>query len=249
MLRSLKFSLSLLLILSLMITSAFCSQNITVDQIYKLSPQVKRFIDTFNGTARIEGVNDIGALYELVVTFPHERRVIYLTKDFSYLILGAIYDRDARNLTHQRFLELNRIDLTSLPLDIALYVPSEAENASKKVVVFIDPLCPYCKSLFNYLKDIKPRKFDLYVFFYPISERGREMSVRLVCAEKGDFFKKYESLESLQGEECERGRSVVDVHYLIGQSLGIRGTPFVILGDGTNFFGFNPEIIRRYLES
>lgn len=76
----------------------------------------------------------MGLLYEVVVVFPEEKKILYLTKDLKYLILGTVYDQEVVNVTQKRYLEVNKLDFQRLPLELAL-VQKEG-NGTKKLAVF-----------------------------------------------------------------------------------------------------------------
>ena len=74
-------------------------------------------------------------------------QIIYTDENFTFLIAeGRLLDvKSKRDVTTARLDELSRIDFDSLPFDQAIKVVKG--NGSRKMAVFSDPDCPFCKKL------------------------------------------------------------------------------------------------------
>ena len=119
-----------------------------------------------------ERLADLGKIDEVIrlpVAGLYEVRVgadIYYTDEAgNYLIQGAILDTKSRiNLTEERISRLTAIDFASLPLKDA--VVWKQGDGSRKLVVFADPNCGYCK---RFERDLQLAKdVTVYTFLYPI---------------------------------------------------------------------------------
>ena len=85
----------------------------------------------------------IAGLYEVVVS---GNQVVYVDGSANYMLVGDLIDVNTRqSLTDERSAELNKIDFSSLPLDMA--IKEVRGNGKLKVAVFSDPDCPFCKRL------------------------------------------------------------------------------------------------------
>lgn len=103
----------------------------------------------------------IAGLYEVRVGV----EVYYTDEAGNYLIQGAILDTKTRaNLTEERVAKLTAIDFASLPLKDAIVWTQG--NGSRKMVVFADPNCGYCKRLERELQQAKD--LTVYTFLFPI---------------------------------------------------------------------------------
>lgn len=94
-------------------------------------------------------------------------QIIYTDEKLSFLIAeGHVVDpKTKKDLTEARLADLMKIDFASLPLDQAIKVVKG--NGSRKLVVFSDVDCPYCKRLEqNELVNITD--VTIYTFLYPI---------------------------------------------------------------------------------
>ena len=72
--------------------------------------------------------------------------IVYTDETGNFLIQGALIDtRSKVDLTQARIDKLTAIDFASLPLKDAVLV--RQGSGARKVVVFADPNCGYCKKL------------------------------------------------------------------------------------------------------
>jgi thiol:disulfide interchange protein DsbC len=80
----------------------------------------------------------IQGLFEVVVESKGKKGIIYLDSSQKYLISGSIVDiATKQNLTQERSAEINKVNVSEIPLDDALVMGSK--DAKKKVIVFTDP--------------------------------------------------------------------------------------------------------------
>src|SRR3989344_8289394 len=74
-------------------------------------------------------------------------QIVYTDEKFSFLIAeGRLVDpKTKRDITGERMDELTKVAFASLPSDQAIKIVKG--NGSRKLAVFSDPDCPYCKQL------------------------------------------------------------------------------------------------------
>lgn len=115
-------------------------------------------------------------------------QIIYTDDKFSFLIVeGRLVDPKTKtDVTRERLEALTRIDFSTLPLDQAIKVVKG--NGSRKIAVFSDPDCPYCKRL----EDRELSKIDnvtVYTFLYPLEQlhpdAGRKATAIWCSADRG----------------------------------------------------------------
>jgi thiol:disulfide interchange protein DsbC len=91
--------------------------------------------------------------------------VFYTDADGAYLIRGEIIDlKTKRNLTEERIAKLTAIDFDSLPLKDA--VVWKTGTGKRRIAVFSDPNCGYCKRFEKELTNVKD--VTVYTFLIPI---------------------------------------------------------------------------------
>ena len=77
-------------------------------------------------------------LWEIAVQSGERKGLLYLDSSKKYFFQGAIIDLTTKaNLTQDRMSELNKIDVSMIPLDDALVMGDK--EAKYKVIVFDDP--------------------------------------------------------------------------------------------------------------
>ncbi len=77
-------------------------------------------------------------MWEIAVESKGQKAVTYVDFSKKYLISGSLIDiKTKSNLTQERFLEINKTDVSKIPLDDALLMGDK--NAKNRVIVFTDP--------------------------------------------------------------------------------------------------------------
>jgi thiol:disulfide interchange protein DsbC len=103
-------------------------------------------------------------LYEVV---HNGRRILYADPNGEVGLFGNLIELKSRtNLTEQRQNELNVVDFSKLPLDKA--IKKVKGKGSRRMAVFTDPDCPFCKRLENELKNVDD--VTIYVFLLPLEQ-------------------------------------------------------------------------------
>lgn len=185
----------------------------------------------------IKGIakSPIAGLYEVNLG----TQIIYSDATGDYLMLGDLVDAKTRhNLTEARLAELNRIDFTSLPLADAVKVVKG--NGSRKMAVFSDPNCPYCKQLETTLKSID--NVTVYTFLYPVlSPDSTVKSKSIWCST--DRAKAWESWMQNHQAPTAAGTcdtAAIEKNLALGRAMNVDGTPTVFLADGRRLPGAVP---------
>ncbi len=80
----------------------------------------------------------IKGFWEVDMETGGKKGLLYVDFSKKFLFAGSIVDIKAkRNLSQERFTELNKIDVASIPLDDALILGSK--DAKHRIIVFDDP--------------------------------------------------------------------------------------------------------------
>src|SRR6185312_12195376 len=92
--------------------------------------------------------------------------IAYSDATGNYVFLGSLMDTRTRaNLTQDRVNERNAVAFDTLPLDQAIKVVKG--NGKRRMVVFSDPDCPFCKQLERTLAGVNDT--TVYVLLFPIT--------------------------------------------------------------------------------
>ena len=173
--------------------------------------------------------------------------ILYSDENGTYLIQGELVDTRTRvNLTEQRVAKLTAIDFKSLPLKDAIVW--KQGTGERKLVVFADPNCGYCKKFERDLQEVK--NVTVYTFLYPIlGGDSSEKSRRIWCAKDNtkawrDWMIKNTPIEN--SPDCDA--SALQRNFAFGKKHRINGTPGLVFEDGTQRAGaLNAEAIEKML--
>lgn len=156
--------------------------------------------------------------------------IFYTDEKASFLSLGPIVDlKTHENVTEARLRQVNAINFNALPFDAAIKIVRG--NGSRKIALFEDPNCGYCKRFERDLQGVTD--ITVYVFLYPIlAADSAEKSKRVWCApDKGKAW-----LDTMLRETVPTGDSScttpIDKNLALGQSKRINGTPTIIFENG-----------------
>lgn len=173
-------------------------------------------------------------LYEVVVGGD----IFYTDENGAFLVMGSIVDlKTKENVTEARSRQLNKVNFAALPLDSAIKIVRG--NGSRKVAIFEDPNCGYCKRFERDLMGVSD--ITVYVFLYPIlSPDSIEKSKQVWCAaDRGKAWLDLMVRETLpQGEgKCA---TPIDKTLAFGREKKIQGTPTIFFEDGERVPGAMP---------
>jgi thiol:disulfide interchange protein DsbC len=170
----------------------------------------------------------IPGLYEVRVG----TEVFYTDEQGNHIIDGSVIETRTRtNLTQARIDKLTQIDFAKLPLKDAIVWKSG--TGERKMAVFADPNCGYCKRFerdLNAVKDV-----TVYTFLYPIlGADSAEKSKNIWCAkDKTAAWRDW----MLEGTAPAKVMGQCDVAALqrnseFGRKYRINGTPAILFEDG-----------------
>jgi thiol:disulfide interchange protein DsbC len=182
----------------------------------------------------------VKGLWEVIIETKGRKGIAYIDFSKKYVVSGSIFNLKTKtNLTGERLSEINKIDPSQIPLDGALLMGDK--NAAKKVIIFTDPECPYCKKLHDEIKKVLEKRKDIafYIKMYPLTQlhpKSYEKSMAIVCEKSLALLEDSFANKPLPEPKCKT--SEVDENIKLGEKLGIRGTPAIILPDGIIIQGY-----------
>ena len=167
--------------------------------------------------------------------------IAYISADGRYLLQGDLIDlQDNSNLTEQARNDARVVMLSAVAdEDLIIFSPDKVQHS---VSIFTDIDCTFCRRLHAQIDGYMDQGIEIRYFLYP---RNGPTSPSWAKAENvwcADDRNKALTLAKLDKEypthTCDS--SIVSNHYLIGQDVGLRGTPAIVLDDGTLFSGYLP---------
>ena len=199
------------------------------------------------GSPPIESVRKTayGDLYEVV----SGGEIIYTDANASFIVVGPLVDLNSReNMTEKRMAELNRIDFKSLPLDRAIKIVRG--NGSRKVALFEDPNCGYCKRFerdFQGVSDV-----TAYVFLFPILAADSVDKAKAIWCSP-DPAKAW--IDAMVHDRLPQKpgtcNAPLEKNVAFGKEKHIRGTPTLIFEDGERIPGAisMAELEKRFAQA
>ena len=174
--------------------------------------------------------------------------ILYTDERGEHVIEGSIIETKTRsNLTEARIDKLTAIDFAALPLKDAIVW--KQGTGARKLVVFADPNCGYCKKFENEMQQVK--NVTVYTFLYPIlGGDSPEKSRNIWCAkDNGVAWRNW----MINGTAPTRSMGQCDVSALqrnvaLGKKYRVTGTPALVFEDGKRVPGaMAPEQVEKQL--
>jgi thiol:disulfide interchange protein DsbC len=174
----------------------------------------------------------VTGLYEIRV---NGNEIYYTDAEGNYLVQGNLIDTKLkRNLTEERIEKLSAIAFEALPFKDAFTIVRG--NGSRKLVVFEDPNCGYCK---RFEKDLqKVNNVTVYMFLYPIlGPDSGEKSKNIWCAkDKAKAWQDWMVRDVMPAAaSCDSAALARNVE--LGRKFRINGTPTLVFADGSRVPG------------
>ena len=186
----------------------------------------------------------IKGLYQIIIG----PEVIYMTRDGSYIVKGEILDiNERRNLTEDVRADSRVKLLNEIKKDE--YIEFAGKNARDAIYVFTDVDCGYCRKLHQDVPELNSRGISVRYLAYPRagvdSATGKEMSQVWCADDRQTALTASKNRESFEGKTCD---DPVAEQHVLGQKMGVRGTPSIYLENGRNLPGYMPpEEIQKQL--
>ena len=172
--------------------------------------------------------------------------IYYTDGEGNFLLQGNLIDtRQRRNLTEERVDKLNAISFDALPLKDAFTIVRG--TGKRKLAVFEDPNCGYCKRFERDLQKVD--NVTIHMFLYPIlSADSTEKSKNIWCTK--DRVKAWQDwmVRDKAAATASCDISAIERNVEIGRKHKITGTPTLIFADGTRVPGaITAAQVEKYL--
>ena len=205
-----------------------------------------------NLVKRLPGLPQIDEVTKTPIPGLYEVRmgteIVYTDERGEHIIEGTITETKTRaNLTQARIDKLTAIDFAALPLKDAIVW--KQGTGARKLVVFADPNCGYCKKFETELQQVKD--VTVYTFLYPIlGGDSPEKSRNIWCAkDNGTVWRNW----MINGTTPMRSMGQCDTAALqrnvaLGKKYRVNGTPALVFEDGKRVPGaMGPEQVEKQL--
>ena len=225
-----------------LVSFTLLSATLSMVSIYAIADEasVKKAVEAAYPRFKVDSVTKtpFAGLYEVFMG----GQIIYTDEKMSYLIAeGHLVDpKTKKDITGERLEELTRVDFSTLPLDQAIKVVKG--NGNRKLVVFSDVDCPYCKRLEqNELSNITD--VTIYTFLYPILQLhpdSANKSKAIWCA--NNRVKAWQDWILNSKLPSSVGNCEVPIEKIgeLARKIGVTSTPTLFFTNGKRMLGAQP---------
>jgi thiol:disulfide interchange protein DsbC len=242
-------SFILLLILCFMVYPALAGNSGKKKGCDTISqPEIQDILNSINAKdAKVLHIkrSPLTNICEIAIEKGGKTSIFYFDIAKTHLFFGKIVEmKTMTNLTEKSAMEIKdkkRIDTSEIPLNSALVLGDI--KAEKKVIIFTDPDCPYCSNLHKIIKQIGEKRKDIafYIKMYPLPfhKDAYWKAKSIVCNNSIQLLQDCFDKKEIAKTDCTTDE--VDNTLKLAKSLGIDGTPAIILPDGRLRMGVMPE--------
>ncbi|HSD68386.1 MAG TPA: DsbC family protein [Woeseiaceae bacterium] len=167
--------------------------------------------------------------------------VAYISADGRYLLQGDLIDLEMQTNLSEEARNESRIEMMSaVPREsMIIFSPEEVRFS---VSVFTDIDCTYCRRLHSQIGEYLAQGIEVKYLLYPRNGPASDSWVKaeqVWCADDRNEALTLAKLDkAFETHSCDS--SVVSRQYAIGQDVGLRGTPAIVLEDGSLISGYLP---------
>ncbi len=176
--------------------------------------------------------------------------IIYSDAQGHFLVQGSMTEtKTMKDLTEERIDKLTAVAFSALPLKDAM--PIVQGNGKRKMAVFVDPNCGYCKRFERDMLAVKD--VTIYTFLMPIlGPDSASKSRDIWCsANPGKVWREW-MIDNLPPAAADPGTAKCDIEALqrnvaFGQKYRINGTPGLVFESGARKSGALPASVVEEL--
>lgn len=197
----------------------------------------KNLADRIPQFAKIDEItkSPVPGLYEVRI---NGFEIFYTDEQGNYLLQGNLIDvKQRRNLTEERIEKLSEVAFDKLPMKDAIKIVRG--NGKRRLAVFADPNCGYCK---QFERDMtKVDNVTIQLFLYPVLGPDSVVKARNIWCAK-DKAKAWNDWmqRGVVPDTGECDTAALTRNREFGQKYNITGTPTLIFSDGTRAPGAIP---------
>ena len=176
---------------------------------------------------------------------------IYASKNGEFFFYGELYAVNGNMLqnTTKDEINLKRKSILDEALSEGDFITFKSDNEKHRVIIFTDVDCGYCRKFHNEINDFNDLGITVNYVAFPRSGLASDSYNKIVTAwcstdAKATLTKMKQGID-VQLSMCQD--HPVEKHFLLGQKIGITGTPAIIKSNGELLPGYLPpeELLTR----
>jgi len=226
------FSIPLLLVACLLPFSVNADSTKTSDAVSQLKQALAETMPTVR-TTKISAT-PIDGLFEVIVG----SQVVYMDINANYMIEGDLFDLKKKvNITENAKSTIRLAAIDKLGADnMIAYTP---KNVKHTITVVTDIDCPYCRRLHDEVPDYLKNDVQVRYIFMPLKgSADMKKTISVWCSDDQQLSLDLAKAGSeIENKTCD---NPIRNHMKVARELGIRGTPAILLEDGTLLPGYVP---------
>ena len=177
----------------------------------------------------------VAGMYEVI----YGTEVVYLSSDGKYFLSGNLIDMQTRENVSDRAKE--SIRQTILARKDNKPVIFKAKNEKHKLTVFTDIDCPYCAKLHREVPALNEKGITIEYLMFPragLNSPSFTKAVSMWCADDNKkSMTDAKERKPIADKTCD---NPIKDQYLLGQEMGVTGTPALVTSSGKLIPGYMP---------
>ncbi|HDS1735469.1 MULTISPECIES: DsbC family protein [Pseudomonas] len=203
---------------------------------------IRKTLQTLELEVPVESVasSPLNGLYEVKL---QGGRVLYASADGQFVMQGYLFqiqDGKPVNLTEKTERQGVAKLINGIPAAEMVVYPAKGETKSH-ITVFTDTTCPYCHKLHAEVPELNRRGIEVRYVAFPrqgLGSPGDEQLQAVWCSsDRQAAMDKMVEGKEIKAAKCA---NPVGKQFHLGQSIGVNGTPAIVLENGQVIPGYQP---------
>jgi thiol:disulfide interchange protein DsbC len=203
---------------------------------------IRKTLESLNLEIPVESISSspLNGLYEVNLK---GGRVLYASADGQFVMQGNLYQIQGGkpvNLTEKVERQAISKTINGIPTAEMVVYPAVGETKSH-ITVFTDTTCPYCHKLHGEVPELNKRGIEVRYVAFPrqgLGSPGDEQLQAVWCSkDRRAAMDRMVDGKNIKAPKCD---NPVTKQFEIGQSIGVNGTPAIVLADGQVIPGYQP---------
>ncbi|WP_257291358.1 DsbC family protein [Endozoicomonas sp. ONNA1] len=172
--------------------------------------------------------------------------IIYFHPEKQLLMFGEIFDASGNSLTAESLKKMTEDKFSEFDTSKALVI---GDPKGVKIIEFSDPDCPFCRRYDQFLQTQNVPVQRFIFFDTRVHPKAVKKVEHILCSKDRESAYKDMYAGKIPGtfKSCDAGKEAIKEHLRISKSVGVSGTPSLLL-EGRLITGFQSGVIVDYLK-
>lgn len=224
--------------ISLFVLAAFvgiAAQADTTKEVEQIRAQLAKTLPQL--TPGLIEPSPIPGLYQVAI----DGDILYVSSDGRYALQATAYDmhENNNNVTEEARVNVRKSYLKEVAE--ADSIDFKADDKKHSITVFTDIDCGYCRKLHDEIAQINDHGIEVRYMLFPrngLAGPSYDKAVSVWCAkDQQDSLTQAKAGKTVEAKTCAHS---VNAQFELGQKMGVRGTPAILLEDGQMIQGYRP---------